>query len=60
MQALVKPKRVGSYDLLMPACNVSKIFAKLSGNENITKPVQQAMRELGYTLNVVQEQRSLT
>lgn len=55
----VKTKRQGSYDILMPACNISKIFARLSGSENITKPVQAAMRELGYSINVVQELRTI-
>lgn len=49
----VRLKRQGSYDILMPMCSVSKIFARLSGQDNLTKPVQQAMQELGYVINIV-------
>lgn len=55
----VRLKRQGSYDILMPACNISKLFAKLSGAENLTKPVQAAMIELGYSFEVVQEARTV-
>lgn len=51
----LRTKRNGSYDILMPACDISRVFARLSGHENITKPVAAAMKQLGYVINVQQD-----
>lgn len=55
----LKTKRQGSYDILMPACEISRVFARLSGSENINKPTRAAMEQLGYVINVQQEQRAV-
>lgn len=59
MNVQLKAKRNGAYDLLMPACEISRVFARLSGSENINKPTRAAMEQLGYKITVVQEQRSI-
>lgn len=51
----LRTKRNGAYDLLMPACPTSEIFARLSGSSNITKPCVAAMKALGYAVEVVQQ-----
>jgi hypothetical protein len=46
-------------EVLMPLCPTSQEFASLTGCKTLTRPTVEAMKRLGYSFEVVQEQRSV-
>ena len=49
----VEIKRVYGVDTIYPYCDKAKLFARLARTKTLTVPVVKLIKELGYTVHVV-------
>lgn len=56
MEILVEIKNVYGQDKIYPLCEKAKIFAKMVGQQTLTNLDVKNIKELGYTVNVLQKQ----
>ena len=55
----VQYKNHHGLSVAFPLCEVGKIYASIAGTAHFTKPTIDAMKRLGVSFDVVQEQRSV-
>ena len=59
MQCFVKFKNQFGVDTIVPACPTAELFASIAGTKTLTKPTIDSIKSLGYSVEVVQEIRSI-
>lgn len=59
MTIQVRIKNVYGNDLIYPVCGKAKLLLSLSKNSTFTHSQIETIKSLGYTVEVVQEVRSL-
>ena len=59
MSIRVKVRNVYGRDLVYPACEVAKTFAKLVRQETFVPRDIQLIKDLGYKIEVVQDTKEL-
>lgn len=54
MNALIEIKTVYGQKAYVPLCETAKTFAEIAGTKTLTRQTIDAMKRLGYTINVAQ------
>lgn len=54
MNAIVRLANQYGQKVVIPVCPVAKEFANIAGTKTLTKPTIDAMKRLGYTVEVEQ------
>lgn len=55
MELKVQIKNIYGNESIYPACDQSKLFAKLSGTKTLTRAAINTIKELGYNITVMQQ-----
>tara|TARA_R110002126_G_scaffold162071_1_gene310029 strand:+ start:813 stop:992 length:180 start_codon:yes stop_codon:yes gene_type:complete len=59
MELFINPREVYGRTLYYPACDQSKLLAKLSGKATFTTETIDIIKQLGYTLTTKQQEVTL-
>jgi hypothetical protein len=59
MKIQVKIKSVYGNEMIYPVCETANIFAKMLGTKTLTSAAIKHIKQLGYTVEVVQDVQTL-